>query len=322
MGIHRFQEEHWKDRRVVALSGGIGGARLVQGLAEVLPPGRLTVIANTGDDFEHLGLWISPDCDTLMYTLAQVAPEERGWGIDNDSHAAMHQALKLGAPDWFQLGDQDIGTNLLRTARMRKGDTLTTITADFVKAYGLSTHILPMSDTPHPTVILDKDGQRHSFQDWLVKYRGAPVVRQIQLRGDKQPTNDVIQALEDADLIVFPPSNPFVSLDPILRLHGVRERVAAKPVVGVSPIIHGAAVKGPLATMIPALLQEEASAGAIARYYHSLLDAFVVAPGDRDKRSALPQLETDILLPHADARRRLAAEVLHWADTLLLSPQP
>lgn len=307
----------WADKRIVVLSGGIGGARLVHGLERVLPPNVLRVIVNTGDDFEHLGVWVSPDCDTIMYTLAGMAPVERGWGIEGDTYHAMENAIQLGAPTWFQLGDRDLGTNLLRTARLRQGDSLSSITEDFCRAHGLQARILPMADSPHPTFLRDDSGTVHSFQDWLVKERGAPIVERVELRGTHEPTTAVLEELEVADVIILPPSNPFVSIDPILALKGVRELVAKKAVVGVAPIIHGAAVKGPLAAMIPSLLGEPASAAAVGRYYEDLLDLYLVAAGDEDATLAVPQIGCDVMMRGIEGRERLARELLTLAATHL-----
>lgn len=312
--MHALIKAAWTGKRVVALSGGIGGARLVHGLADILPPHCLRVVANTGDDFEHLGVCVSPDCDTLMYTLAGMAPVARGWGIEGDTYHAMQTAIALGAPEWFQLGDQDLGTNLLRTSRMRAGERLTTITEDFARSHKLPIRLLPMSDVPHPTFLRDESGTLHSFQDWLVKERGAPIIQEVELRGPHVATQEVLDELEQADLIVLPPSNPFVSVDPILQLKGVREIVARKPVVGIAPIIHGAAVKGPLGAMIPSLLDEPASAAAVGRYYQDLLDLYLIAPGDLEDALPFKQYETDILMPDLPSRQRLAAALLSEVD--------
>ena len=300
----------WSIKKVVALSGGVGGARLIHGLARRLPEGTLTIIANTGDDFEHLGVWVSPDCDTLLYTLAGLAPLAQGWGIEDDTFHAMSQALTHGAPDWFQLGDRDLGTNLVRTARMRAGERLTTITADFCRSHSLRATILPMSDTPHPTVIIDNDGVRYGFQEWLVRHRGRPTVAHVELGGDKQATPEMLTALHEADLVILPPSNPFLSLDPILELEGVRPLLREKKVIGVSPILRGEAVKGPLATMIPALQNVPASASAVGRYYQDLLDAFVVEDTDVDDSLPIMQVPADTLMSSVEKRDQLADAVL------------
>lgn len=314
--------EFWRDRRVVALSGGVGGAKLVHGLARVLPPDVLRVIVNTGDDFEWMSCWISPDLDTLMYTLSERAPIARGWGIEGDSFEVMQGLKDLGGPDWFSIGDQDLAVHLMRTHKLRQGETLTKITQDLLRAHALRTPLLPMSDTPQATIIEDQDGVRHSFQDWLVQLRAKPVVQRIHFEGDGQASDAVLQEIASADLVLLPPSNPFVSIDPILRLQGVRDALRNKVVVGVSPILGGAAVKGPLAEMIPPLLQEDASASALARYYADFLNLYVVSPGDLDADLAVPQVEADILMQDISARDRVAHEVLTQIQQRnILAPQ-
>lgn len=317
--MQNFRPEFWHGKKVVALSGGIGGARLIDGLYQLLPADSLDVIINTGDDFEHLSVFVAPDCDTVMYTLANLAPVDRGWGVVDDSDQAMRMVETLGETVWFNLGDRDLGTNLLRTHRLRQGETLSEITDAFRKNLGLRCTLRPMADTPHPTIIHTRDGRALSFQEWLVGERGGPAVQRVELRGDKTPAPGILQCLEDADLIVIPPSNPWVSVDPILQLRGVRERVAAKPVIGVSPIIGRAAVKGPLAEMIESLLGREPSAEAAASSYHDLLDQWFVAQGDRfsarEERFAV--VETDILMQGVEGRRRLARELLAHAQSML-----
>lgn len=314
--MRTFDPAFWQGKHVVALSGGIGGARLVHGLMRGLPPDHLTAVINTGDDVEHLGVWVSPDCDTVMYTLADLAPIDRGWGVVDDTAQAMTMVERLHGPTWFQLGDRDLGTNLLRTSRMRQGDTLTTITDDFARALGVTARLLPMADTPHATWIHADDDRRLGFQQWLVGERGAPIVRAVELEGDQQPTDAVLDALDRADLIILPPSNPWVSIDPILSLAGVRERVRTKPVIGVSPIIQGRAVKGPLDRMIPSLMGVDASASAVATHYGDLLDHWVVARGD-GAGCPVPTTETDVMMHDIAGRDRLAAEVLAVAQELL-----
>lgn len=314
--MRTYDSSFWQGKRVVALSGGIGGARLVHGLMRCLPPNHLTAIINTGDDVEHLGVWVSPDCDTVMYTLADLAPVDRGWGVVDDTDQAMAMVARLQGPTWFNLGDRDLGTNLLRTSRMRRGDTLTAITEDFTQALGVPARLLPMADTPHATFIHTTDGRRLGFQEWLVGERGAPSVAQVELEGDGQATDAVLDALDEADLIVLPPSNPWVSIDPILRLRGVRERVLAKPVIGVSPIVHGHAVKGPLSAMIPSLMGIPPSAAAVATHYGEILDHWIVAPGD-STGCTTPTTETDIMMDGIAGRDRLASEVLAAAEDLL-----
>lgn len=299
-------------RRVVALAGGIGGARLVEGLAAVLPPGSLTIVVNTADDFEHLGLFVSPDVDTITYTLAGLSDRARGWGLADESFRTLAMVEKLGGPTWFGLGDQDLGTHLMRTFRRAKGDRLTTITLDHAKAHGIEHRILPMSDSPRATKIETHDGRTLDFQPWLVGERAAPRVREVRFEGSRLSTPEVRQALDDADLVVLAPSNPYVSIDPILTLDGIRERVAAKPTIGVSPIVSGKAVKGPLAAMLRDVAGVEPTAAAIAAHYGPLLRAFVVEAGD-EVGLELPTLATRTVMSGRDDRIRLAREVVDFA---------
>lgn len=309
--LHSF----WQNKNVVVLSGGVGGAKLVHGLARALPSDSLRVIVNTGDDFEFLSLWISPDLDTIMYTLSGRAPIDRGWGIEHDTSHVFDAAKNLGAPDWFLLGDQDLAVNLMRTDKLRSGARLTEVTQDLFRAHTLPTNVLPMADTPHPTFIRDSDGKTHSFQDWLVKLRAAPVAQEVLFEGRGEASEETLQAIRAADLVILPPSNPFVSIDPILRLESVRDLLRTKPVISVSPIIGGKAVKGPLATMIPSLLHMEASAHALANYYEDVLDLYIVAPGDLDETSTVPHVACDIMMSDITARDRLAHKVLSLART-------
>lgn len=311
--LHTF----WQNKNVVVLSGGVGGAKLVHGLARALPKDSLRVIVNTGDDFEFLSLWISPDLDTIMYTLSERAPIDRGWGIENDTSNVFDAAKTLGAPDWFLLGDQDLAVNLMRTDKLRGGARLTEIMQELFRAHNLPANVLPMADTPNPTIIHDTDGEKHSFQDWLVKLRAVPTVQEVLFEGEGKASEETLQALRQADVVILPPSNPFVSIDPILRLNSVRALLRDKPVIGVSPIIGGKAVKGPLANMIPSLLGVAPSANALAHYYEDLLDLYIVAPGDLDETSTVPQTECDIMMTDVPARDRLAREVLTIAHDLV-----
>lgn len=300
---------------VVALSGGVGGARLVQGLADVLPADALTVIANTGDDFDHLGLRICPDLDTLLYTLAGEAPEERGWGLQRESFEALDMLKRYGGPSWFALGDRDLGTHLYRTDELRRGTRLTEATARLVSGLGVrGIRLLPMSDAPRATLIETLADGTLSFQDWLVRRRGAPTVAAVRWSTCPAPSPEVLRALEAADLVVIGPSNPYVSIDPILGLPGVRDLVSAKATVAVSPIVAGAAVKGPLAQMIPALSGRPASAGAVRDHYGQLIDGFVLEQGDA---AAGRVLATSIIMGGRTDRARLASEVLAFAQGLL-----
>jgi len=298
--------------RVVALAGGVGGARLVDGLAHALPEGALTVVVNTGDDFVHWGLHIAPDLDTIMYTLAGLAHEARGWGLAEESWGAHSMMRRYGAPDWFQLGDRDLATHVFRTDRLRSGQGLSEVTRALCHRLGVDTRLLPMCEAPRPTLVDTLDQGTLSFQDWLVRERGAPRVRALRFEGPSAPTEGVIEAIALADLVVVCPSNPYVSIDPILSLDGVREAVEAARTVAVSPIVGGRAVKGPLAQMIPDLEGRPPSAAAIAAHYGTLLDAMVVETGD-EEGIELPTLSTSIVMAGREDRVRLAREVLTFA---------
>ena len=271
--------------KVVALSGGIGGAKLALGLSRVLPPGALTVIANTADDCVQLGLHISPDIDTLMYTLAGLSDSERGWGRKDETWNCMEALGALGGETWFRLGDRDLATNIERTHLLAAGHSLTDITSRFCGRLGLSTRILPMSDDKVRTKVRTDAGWLE-FQDYFVRRRCEPAVRGIAYEGAAaaQPSASVLEALADPRLsaIVICPSNPILSIDPILAVPGMKDAIAqaAAPVIAVSPIIGGAAVKGPTAKMMREL-GEEPSVLAIARRYRHLVDVLVVDVEDR-----------------------------------------
>ncbi|MEM7435611.1 MAG: 2-phospho-L-lactate transferase [Myxococcota bacterium] len=300
----------------MALAGGVGGARMIDGLHRVLEEGMLTAIVNTGDDFTHWGLHISPDLDTVMYTLAGLAPEERGWGIEADTFEVLAESKRRGGDHWFQLGDRDLVTHLRRTTALAASATLTEATAAVCSGLGITRPILPMSDGPCPTVIVTKDSRSVAFQDWLVRERGAPEVASVQSTGSASATPEVLRALAEADLIVVCPSNPYVSIDPIRSLDGVDRWLHEKITVAVSPLLGGKAVKGPLASMVSSIDRTEPSAGWVARHYADFLDGIVVHQGDRFE-SSIPQLETDILIQKPEDRVRLARELLEFARSRL-----
>ena len=300
--------------KVVALTGGVGGTRLVDGLAQILPPEDLTVVVNTGDDFVHWGLTVCPDLDTVMYTLAGLAHPEQGWGLAGETFHAFAMVERYGGPAWFRLGDRDLATHLTRTQAAIAGQTLTEITAALCRALGVGPRVLPMSDAPRPTRIDTPEGTL-GFQDWLVRRRAAPPVTRVWSAGSLLPAPAVLPAIDAADVVVIGPSNPYVSIDPILGLDGVRAALAAKKVVGVSPIVGGEAVKGPLATMIPQLAGRPASAAAVADHYAGLLAGFVIARGD-DAPAGVSVLESEIVIAERASRARLAREVLGFARGL------
>ncbi|HEX4193141.1 MAG TPA: 2-phospho-L-lactate transferase [Stellaceae bacterium] len=270
--------------RVIALSGGVGGAKLALGLSRVLPSGDLTIIANTGDDFEHLGLSISPDIDTLLYTLAGLDNPATGWGRRDETWNFMAALAALGGETWFNLGDRDLATHIERTRRLHGGESLSQITEDFRRRFGIAACILPMSDDSVRTRVKTKDGWL-DFQPYFVKHRCEPAITAIEFAGaaDARPQPELLAALADPALgaVIICPSNPFISIEPILALSGVRAalRDCAAPVVAVSPIIGGRAVKGPTAKMMQEL-GLEISATAVARRYGDLIDAYIVDHAD------------------------------------------
>jgi LPPG:FO 2-phospho-L-lactate transferase len=282
----------------------VGGAKLAHGLAQILKPDELTVIVNTGDDFEHLGLHISPDLDTVMYTLAGLANPETGWGQAGETWNFLGALERLGGPAWFRLGDKDLATHIERSRRLWMGQTLTEVTQALCEALGVGPRVLPMTDDDVRTLV-DADQGELEFQEYFVHQRCEPRVRAVRFAGveSAQPTAPVLAALDAAEAVIFCPSNPFLSLDPILSLPGLRERVRAKGAVAVSPIIGGQAVKGPAAKML-AELGLRVSAVSVAEHYHDLLTGFVLDSVDA-------ALEPDIA---SDARRVLVTDTLMRTD--------
>ena len=310
--------------RVVLLAGGVGGARLADGLARVLPPENLTVIVNTGDDFRHLGLTVCPDLDTVMYTLGGVANPEMGWGRAGESRRTMDEVARLGGPGWFTLGDLDLATHLTRAHWLDAGETLTAVTRHLCAGFGIGPVVLPMSDTPAPTQIETDQGEVLPFQVWFVRERWQPVARRVLLPDDVRATTAVIRALEAADLVIIAPSNPFVSIDPILNVYPIRALIEDVPqaVVAVSPIVAGQAVKGPAAKMM-AERGMDVSAAAVAAYYGRLIDGFVYDAQDEGltAEDGLALLCTDTMMIGAVERERLAREVLAFAGELVANAE-
>jgi LPPG:FO 2-phospho-L-lactate transferase len=276
---------------VLALSGGIGGAKLALGLYRILPPEALTVVANTGDDFEHLGLAISPDIDTLLYTLAGLDNPKLGWGRRDETWAFMAALERLGGETWFNLGDGDLAIHVERTRRLAAGQSLSQIIDDFRRRLGISARLLPMSNNRVRTRLRTAEGWL-DFQDYFVRQRCAPVVREIAFAGadEARPQPDFLAALADENLraVVICPSNPFISIDPILGVPGVREalRACGAPVIAVSPIIGRKAVKGPTAKMM-AELGLPVDAAAVARHYGDILDLYVADEADANEVGGL-----------------------------------
>jgi LPPG:FO 2-phospho-L-lactate transferase len=307
---------------VVALSGGIGGAKLVLGLNRVMEPANLVVIANTGDDFEHLGLAISPDLDTVMYTLAGVDDPQRGWGRRDETWTFMAALTALGGETWFRLGDGDLATHIERTRRLAAGEILSAITADFCRRLTIATRLLPISDDKVRTRLRTKEGWL-DFQDYFVRRRCAPVVLDVAYDGADvaRPQPDALAALRDPRLraVIICPSNPYLSIGPILAVPGLRAAIAAcaAPVLAVSPIIGGRAVKGPTAKMMSEL-GLPVTAGAVANCYDDLLDGYVLDQTDAAAAAELGVAATvaQTLMSTLADRDQLARHVLAFADTL------
>lgn len=310
---------------IVALAGGVGGAKLAHGLAQILTPAELTLVVNTGDDFEHLGLHIAPDLDTVMYTLAGLANPETGWGQRHETWSFMDALERLGGPTWFRLGDRDLATHLERTRRLRAGQSLTHVTTALSAALGVHHLILPMSDHPVRTWV-DTDEGELEFQEYFVRRRCGPRVQAVRFVGleTAAPSPAVLDALNAADAVVFCPSNPFLSLDPILSLPGLRERVQARPVVAVSPIVGGQALKGPAAKLLSEL-GLDVSAVAVADYYRDLLTGFVLDTVDAGLADAVEALGVtalvaDTVMRSDNDRARLAEATLGFVQSLLAAP--
>ena len=308
--------EHLK---IVVLAGGVGGSKMVNGLAQLVPPENLFIVANTADDFEHLGLCISPDLDTIMYTLAGVNNSETGWGRADETWQAIEAVQQLDGPSWFKLGDKDLANNLLRTQWRRQSYPLSWITAQLCRRFGVRQTLMPMSDSPVQT-ILHTDQGKLAFQDYFVRRRCQPVVSQIEYDGVEQAevNRDILSAIRLADLIVLAPSNPLLSLDPILALPGLGRliKAAAAPVIGVSPLIGGKAVRGPAAKLMRELDMESSPVGVAQHLWH-VLNGFVLDSVDRLHQPRIEALGlralcTGTLMTSLEDQAQLATEVVEF----------
>ncbi|MEN4013202.1 MAG: 2-phospho-L-lactate transferase [Bellilinea sp.] len=306
--------------KVAVLAGGVGGAKLAHGLSLCLPPEQLTIIVNTGDDFSHYGLSICPDVDTVCYTLAGIANPLTGWGMRNETFNALDQAAFLNGPTWFKIGDRDLGTHLERTRRLQAGQPLSQIVMDFCRHWQVLPTVLPMSDDPVRTIIHTQDGRQVPFQEYFVREACQPVVAGFEFEGAEQatPAPGVIQALENSEAIIIAPSNPWVSIAPILAIKAIQEIVARNKAVAVSPIIAGQAIKGPAAKMYVEL-GIEPSALAVARHHQSLLWGFVFDAQDAELESQIvslgiiPLIENTIMRFDQD-RLILAQKILQYIE--------
>ena len=306
--------------RIVTLTGGVGGAKLVLGLMRICPPEQITAIVNTGDDFRHFGLTISPDIDTLLYTLSGKANAAQGWGREAESWSFMEALKSLGGEDWFLLGDGDLALHVLRSHLLARGETLSAITARFAAAWGLDLTILPMSDDPVATHLNTSEGDM-PFQRYFVERRCAPEVRAIRFEGAERaiPAAGVIEAITapDTRAIVIAPSNPWLSIDPILAVPGIREALASAraPVVAVSPIVGGQAVKGPTAKLMQELGLTVTNQ-SIAAHYADVIDGLLIDERDDAYDISIPYDIGDTLMKTLEDRERVARAALALADRI------
>ena len=309
--------------KVVALAGGVGGAKLVDGLAQVLHPEQLTVIVNTGDDFEHLGLYICPDLDTVCYTLAGEANPTTGWGRIDESWISFDEIRRLGGTDWFKLGDRDLATHILRTHYLEQGLLLNQITKQFCQSWGVKVSVIPMTDVRVPTIVLTKDGRELPFQEYFVHQRCEPEVRGFRFEGCSlaKPAMGILQAIDNADLVIFCPSNPWVSIDPILNIPGIRDHLSPKKIIAVSPIVGGQTIKGPAAKMYSELGFVPSSV-AVADTFRGLISAIVIDNQDASQITqinawGIMTLVTNSIMKNRLDRERLANELLDFSVLVL-----
>jgi LPPG:FO 2-phospho-L-lactate transferase len=305
--------------RVALLAGGTGGAKLAAGMQEELGA-DLTVIANTGDDIETLGVHVSPDPDLVGYWLSGEIDEERGWGLRDDSFTVMERMAALGAPNWFNLSDRDLAACLYRAEFLRAGGRQTDAQRQITRGLGIEATVLPMCDQPVRTKVITEHDRR-DLQEYLILDGGRPDVRGVELEGiaEAEPTSEVVNAFRAADLIVIGPSNPVISIGPILAVPGMREAMQSSvaPVVAVSPYVGGQVVKGPTNKFMAALGRPETAAG-VASLYAGLIDAMVVDEGDPDAPPAdIPTLVAPTLMDGGAGRARVARTVLDYGETLI-----
>jgi len=312
------------DNNLIAISGGIGGAKLCYGLDQILQPEQLRVIANTGDDFLYLGFYISPDIDTLIYTLAEVNNKETGWGREDETWKTHNVLGELGADNWFKLGDKDLALHLHRSKALRNGETLTSITQDIAERFKLKTIILPMSDHMIQTVV-DTDKGSMPFQKYFVKESTNPKVREVSFES-KHPetTKEVLEAINDPELTGFliAPSNPYLSIDPILSIDKITQTImqSNKPRVAVSPIIGGDSVKGPTAKIMEEM-GLEVNVMTIANHYGNLIDGLIIDNADKEyiqaiESSGIKVKVSNILMHDNDDKTRLAKEAIEFLNEL------
>jgi len=309
--------------KVAALAGGVGGAKLAFGLSKVLSSGKLSVIVNTGDDFELFGLNISPDVDTVSYTLAGLANPLTGWGQVDETWQVFQALSRLGGPSWFRLGDHDLALHMERTRLLRSGLNLTKVTQELCNRMGVKDHVLPMTDQPVRTMVKTQDGRKLGFQEYFVKEQCVPEVTGFEFSGIEaaRPSIRVRKAITEADIVILCPSNPWVSIDPILELDGIRDLMSGKPVIAVSPIIGGKTIKGPAAKMFLELGLDPSSF-EVARHYKGILSGFVLDYQDQNEADRISEMGiipfvTQTIMRSDEDRIRLAKEVLDFTMKFL-----
>lgn len=303
--------------KVTALGGGVGAAKLVSGLARELPAGNLTVVVNTGDDFRWYGLYVCPDLDTILYTLSGLENPATGWGVRDETFQCLDRLGHLGLENWFRLGDRDLATHIYRTWRMQEGASLSEVTAELCARNGVSARILPMTDAPVPTLVHTDEGVL-DFQEYFVHRNCLPRVHGLSFQGSEKarPAPGVLQALRESDAVILCPSNPFLSIHPILAVPGVRDalRSSPSPSLAISPLVAGKALKGPAATLL-AQMGHEPSAAGVASLYRDFLDIFVLDERDESLRDRISSLgmkarSADTVMIGQDSRTALANSVL------------
>ncbi len=309
--------------KVVALAGGVGGAKLVDGLAQCLPHHDLSVLVNTGDDFNHFGLHISPDLDTICYTLAGIASPEHGWGIKNETWNVLHRLRDLRAPDWFSLGDQDLATHLERTRLLLEGRKLSEVTETLCRNLGIDIPIYPMTNDTVETIVETKEMGKLPFQEYFVKFGCIPSVKGFNFKGSKKakPVEGAIKKINECDMIVICPSNPWVSIAPILSIQRIAEAIKHKPVLCVSPIVGGKALKGPAAKMFKEM-GFTPSAAAVAQFYGNRINAMLIDLQDKEQKSEIEQcgiilFVTNTVMTDRKQRKQVAQEVISAGTKLL-----
>lgn len=310
---------------ILALAGGVGGAKLARGLSMQVPPDKLQIVVNTGDDFTHLGLKVSPDVDTVMYWLAGINDRERGWGLAGESWKFITALEMLGGPAWFKFGDRDLATHIERTRRIAKGESLSDVTQYLCERLGIRHHIAPMTDDPVQTIVHTNEGELE-FQNYFVRRHCEPRVNWIEYRGADiaAPSSifDAILSRDDLEAIIVCPSNPLLSIEPILAINGVRAKIVNQrsPIVAVSPIVGGEALKGPAAKILREL-GRESSALEIARHYVDLIDGIVIDKIDAGLKLEIEDLGlnvaiANIVMKSDEDQAKLAQEIIHFVSDL------